>query len=77
MHRRTHTPAPVPRAGVHRFRDRVAAHLNDGSTTYLHPDDAEQFARTLLACAESVRSESFQESQFGTVDIVLQNGGRM
>lgn len=56
-------------ASVHRFGDKVAVSVGDGSTTYLTPQQAKKLAKALNACAKSVLTEKFVDSHFGTVEI--------
>lgn len=58
-------------AQVHRFRDRVAAYLGAGPTTYLTAKEARAFARALYRAARSCERESFVDSTCGTVRIPL------
>lgn len=56
-------------ASVHRFGDKVAVYVGDGSTTYLTAKQARALARALRDCARSVVVERFVDSAFGTKDI--------
>ena len=56
-------------ANVHRFGDKVAIYVGDGSTTYLTAKQARALARALRDCAKSVVDEKFVNSEFGTRDI--------
>ena len=56
-------------ANVHRFGDKVAVYVGDGSTTYLTAKQARALARALRDCAKSVVDEKFVNSAFGTRDI--------
>ena len=53
-------------ASVHRFGDKVAIYVGDGSTTYLTVKQARALAHTLRTCAKSVVDERFVDSSFGT-----------
>jgi hypothetical protein len=57
-------------AQIHRFRGKVAIHIGDSSTHYLTPDQAEAIGRALIACACDVRSVSFPDSPFTTVNVL-------
>ena len=63
------TPAPRSLVSVHRFRDKVAVSVGDGSTTYLTVAQARNLELAIAACAKSIRAESFQDSNFATVSI--------
>lgn len=56
-------------AQVHRFGDKVAVYVGDGSTTYLTAKQARALARALRTCAKSVVEEKFTNSEFGTRSI--------
>lgn len=56
-------------ANVHRFGDKVAVYVGDGSTTYLTAKQARALARALRDCAKSVVDEKFVDSAFGSRDI--------
>lgn len=56
-------------AHVHRFGDKVAVYVGDGSTTYLTAKQARALARALRTCAKSVVEEKFTNSNFGSVTI--------
>lgn len=56
-------------AFVHRFRDKIAASIGDGSTTYLTEKQARQLSKALLECAQSVKREKFTCSNFGSREI--------
>lgn len=56
-------------ANVHRFGDKVAVYVGDGSTTYLTAKQARALARALRDCAKSVVDEEFANSAFGSRDI--------
>lgn len=56
-------------ASVHRFHDKVAVYVGDGGTTYLSAKQAEALAKALRACAKSVKTEKFSESNFNTAEI--------
>lgn len=56
-------------ASVHRFGDQVAVSVGNGSTTYLSHRQANALAKTLKTCAQSVKTEKFVNSNFGTVDV--------
>lgn len=56
-------------ANVHRFGDKVAIYVGDGSTTYLTAKQARALARALRDCAKSVVDEKFVNSAFGTRDV--------
>ena len=53
-------------ASVHRFGDKVAVYVGDGSTTYLTVKQARALAHALRTCAKSVVDERFVDSSFGT-----------
>lgn len=56
-------------ASVHRFGDKVAIYVGDGSTTYLTAKQARRLGAALRDCARSVVNEKFVNSEFGTRDI--------
>ena len=57
-------------AQVHRFREKVAVHVGDGSTQYLSPSAAEKLGRALIEAAENVRQyPKFSNSPNCTVEI--------
>ena len=61
-------------AQVHRFGDRVAAYLGNGSTTYLTPSEARKFAKALNAAAREIsQGVHFCDSTVGTVQIELKD----
>lgn len=52
---------------MHRFRDRVAIFVGDGSIVYLTPRQAAELAATLATCADDCLPVKFEDSQFVTV----------
>lgn len=56
-------------ANVHRFGDRVAVSVGNGSTTYLSAKQARKLAKALNGCARSVSTEKYVDSHFGVVEI--------
>jgi len=56
-------------ASVHRFGDKVAIYVGDGSTTYLTAKQARALARALRDCAKSVVDERFVNSSFGVREV--------
>lgn len=56
--------ASVPTlASVHRFRDVVGVYASrDNGTLYLSADEAKRFGEALLRAAQSIRTESFLDS---------------
>lgn len=56
------------KASIHRFGNSVAISFLgvDGETVYLDATQAEEFAKGVLECVNSVRSVKFSESTFGT-----------
>jgi len=56
-------------ASVHRFGDKVAVYVGDGSTTYLTAKQARRLGAALRDCARSVVNEKFVNSEFGTRDV--------
>lgn len=62
-------------ACVHRFGDCVAASLGDGSTVYLTPVQAAEFAAALNRAAESVRAVDFAASSVGSFSLEVGNTG--
>jgi hypothetical protein len=57
------------KARIHRFRDKVAVHLDDGKTVYLTTSFAFSLANGLIAAAQDVCTSSFQESNFDTIEL--------
>ena len=57
-------------ASVHRFHDKVAIYVGDGSTTYLTAKQARALARALRDCAKSVVDEKFVDSSFGVQEVL-------
>ena len=51
---------------VYRFGDRVAITPPDGRTFYLTADQARLVADALMACCDSINTEKFTDSNFGT-----------
>lgn len=49
-------------ARVHRFHDKVAMHIGDGSTVYVTPEFAQALAEKLLAFAHDCMTTKFTES---------------
>ena len=59
-------------ASVHRFRNLVALYVPGlDETVYLSHQEAGKLARALNKAARSVRSETFLNSQVGTLEIPL------
>lgn len=61
-------------ANVHRFRDRVAISVGDGSTFYLTHDQAAELGRILEKAAGDVATCKFTNSSFGSQYILI--GGK-
>ena len=57
-------------ASVHRFGDKVAIYISNGSTTYLTAKQARALSRALRACAKSVVDEKFVDSSFGVQEVL-------
>lgn len=57
-------------ASVHRFGDKVAVYVGDGSTTYLTAKQARALSRALRTCAKSVVDEKFVDSSFFCQEIL-------
>lgn len=57
-------------ASVHRFGDKVAIYVRDGSTTFLTAKQARALARALRDCAKSVVDEKFVDSSFGVQEVL-------
>jgi hypothetical protein len=51
---------------VHRYQDRVAVHIGDGSTQYLEAEEARALAKALVECAGSIKYQAFTRSHFAT-----------
>lgn len=59
-------------AQIHRFREKVAIYLANGSTVYLTPSEAKAVAKALNACAKDIKARGFGDSEFHTVEIKLE-----
>lgn len=57
-------------ASVHRFHNKVAIYVGNGSTTYLTAKQARALARALRDCAKSVVYQKFVDSSFGCREIL-------
>lgn len=59
-------------ARVYRFHNKIAVHLAGGETVYLNQYQAEELSTALASCADEcdpTSAISFQDSEFGTVEI--------
>lgn len=57
---------------VHRFRDRIGAHLGTGQTAYLTPQEARAFARALNKVAREIAAGvPFHQSTVGTFSATI------
>lgn len=62
----------MAQAQVHRFREKVAVYLANGSTVYLTPKEAKAIAKAMNACTRDIKANSFTDSQFHTTTIPLE-----
>lgn len=58
-------------AQVHRFRDKVAIHVGNGSTVYLTQKEARALANALQACQRDISLTRYVDSELRTVDIAI------
>lgn len=56
-------------ARVHRFQDKVAVYVGNGSTTYLTADQASELALALANAVHDIDSIAFTLSTFAPVEI--------
>lgn len=62
----------MAQAQIHRFREKVAIYLANGSTVYLSPKEAKEIAKALNACTRDIKANSFANSQFHTTHVTLE-----
>jgi hypothetical protein len=64
-------------ASLHRFHEFVALSLpGKGETLYFNAKEAKELAKALNKIAKSIDTESFLESEVGTITVALLNEGK-